>query len=313
MRRFSFSECIVLAVVFATLSGAETAKAGLKYSQPGVWIDARPEPKTIFAGMGLAHSAVGSASVDIECMLPIDYSIVSRDILVDNCLDRPIGTGKNRWIPVMRRDGCTYVYDGLVGARSATGIFARFDESARSSSSWRWTEWAGPLLLCRNLGGHRNSEAFSGGVEDAEGRSPSRVFKNDEDFYRLIFLERAIQFRRDWSQPRPVAYLQGGVSNVSGSLRFAESLINEVQSEYSSDDAQSRYYIKPTGYFELAPPKVGLVGAMFFFGGAWLTSWGFRRNVLGPAHIAGWLAMVFGGVILLRCAFPLIAEMVPTP
>ena len=55
---------------------------------------------------------------------------------------------------------------------------------------------------------------------------------------------------------------------------------------------------------------LGLGGTVLFFGGMWLTDWGFRRQPLSIAHVAGWLAFVVGGVILLLEAIICVAEMV---
>jgi hypothetical protein len=103
------------------------------------------------------------------------------------------------------------------------------------------------------------------------------------------------------------------IGGDGGSSAFAEAKINEYQGDNSGNRARSRNAVKPFGYPDLPVPEAPLGGALFFVGGAWLTSWGFRRKVLGLAHIAGWLAMVSGGVVLLLWAIPFLAEMVPRP
>jgi len=57
-------------------------------------------------------------------------------------------------------------------------------------------------------------------------------------------------------------------------------------------------------------PVGGLVLLIF---GAWLTGRGFVQMPLSAAHIAGWLATVFGGVLFGLWAIPFLAEKIPTP
>jgi hypothetical protein len=295
-------------IFWGALICAETAKAGLESSEIGCGINSGTEPKTIFANVRLTHGAVSSAPMDIKSVLTTDYVIVSRHGLINDCFHRTISAREDRGVTIMGRDSRTYINNrfGLSSLSLPSGL-PSFYEGAGKGPFWIFSEWAGSLLLGGGFRRHGESNSLSGRIEDAEGRRFTRVFEDDKNFYWLTFLKRPIEISYNWCQPCSIAGNQRIAGNVAPMFSFFKTEIDEKQPNSGRDYTSSSNNIKPTGYPELPTPYAPLGGSVLFFGGAWLTSWGFVTKILGWAHVLGWMSMVCGGIILFLWGLPHIA------
>jgi hypothetical protein len=204
---------------------------------------------------------------------------------------------------------CELVAGWIVGGKFIYSPIKRIRLIGKDDVSRCWIN-TGASIDIRNLnqaivsfrtGWERKNSPYTNTEYWPQGRIFSDIFGGTRNFDWLAGND--IRKFDVWFEPRTIGY-----SRSKPSVEQAGTNENEA---YDANDRRGpRQYIEPPGYIDLPVPEAPLGGAVLFFGGIWLTSWGFRRRVLGFAHIAGWIGFVAGGAVLLLWGIPYIADMV---
>lgn len=117
-------------------------------------------------------------------------------------------------------------------------------------------------------------------------------------------------FRSYFSETEILRVKPCSVGDHGSSLVFGDPLVNEGESDHSSESRKRSDPIKPNGYPELPFPVVPLCGAVLFIVGGWAGSRGSENRPLW-LYIGGWLIAVWGGTIFMLWLIPYLAAILP--